>query len=426
VQADLRLVPHATLSGVVVDEDGEPYPTASVTALRYSFETGHRRLSTVDLAQTNNKGEFSLSKIPPGHYLLCADIARLAFGTKAPAPPADGSPETAYAGTYFPGALDVAQAQKIDVAAGAELPSLNIQLRKSKVVRVSGKLTDANGDPIKTASVMLMGGGRIGSMSMTAVNDPQGKFELTNLQPGAYNVVVMQMQGSTPKMTMLPLIVPDNGAQDVVLGARPEATIQGHVMLDGEAKVALQDFPITLTASEGMAVMPASAKADKFGAFTLDHVTPASYDLTLPLSPQGTYVKSVMFNDREALGQILDLSGVTSATLQISLGTNGGKVEAHVSREDKPAPNATVVLVPADPSRRFPQNIRQGSSGETGHATLMDVPPGDYLAFAWEEAEEGMWFDLDFMKAAEVQAVKVQVEPKASQAIDLKLLPAPK
>jgi hypothetical protein len=133
-----------------------------------------------------------------------------------------------------------------------------------------------------------------------------------------------------------------------------------------------------------------------------------------------------MFNDREALGQILDLSGVTSATLQISLGTNGGKVEAHVSREDKPAPNATVVLVPADPSRRFPQNIRQGSSGETGHATLMDVPPGDYLAFAWEEAEEGMWFDLDFMKAAEVQAVKVQVEPKASQAIDLKLLPAPK
>ena len=37
-----------------------------------------------------------------------------------------------------------------------------------------------------------------------------------------------------------------------------------------------------------------------------------------------------------------------------------------------------------------------------------------------------MWFDLDFMKAAEVQAVKVQVEPKASQAIDLKLLPAPK
>jgi len=45
-------------------------------------------------------------------------------------------------------------------------------------------------------------------------------------------------------------------------------------MLDGEAKVALQDFPITLTASEGMAVMPASAKADKFGAFTLDHVTP--------------------------------------------------------------------------------------------------------------------------------------------------------
>jgi hypothetical protein len=40
------------------------------------------------------------------------------FGAKVSAPPADGSPETAYASTYFPGTLDVAQAQKIDVAAG--------------------------------------------------------------------------------------------------------------------------------------------------------------------------------------------------------------------------------------------------------------------------------------------------------------------
>ncbi|MGB7760592.1 MAG: carboxypeptidase-like regulatory domain-containing protein [Bryobacteraceae bacterium] len=424
VQADLKLVPYGTLSGMVVDEDGEPFPSATVTALRYGFQTGRRRTMMADAAQTNNKGEFSLSKIPPGHYFLCADIMRMGFGAKAPPPPADGSPETAYVGTYFPGALDVAQAQGIDVAAGAEIPALNIQLRKSKVVRVSGKLTDANGEPVKTAQIMLMGGSRVGSMSMNMIGDPQGKFELTNLQPGTYNAMVIQMQGSSPKMTMLSLVVPENGARDVVLGVPPEATIQGHVKLDGDARVELKDFPITLTGSEAVAAMPVTGKADKSGAFTLEHVVPTSYDLMLPFSPPGTYVKSVLFNDREELGRVLDLSGMTAGTLQISLGTDGGKVDAKVSRDDKPAANATVVLVPADPNRRCLQTVRKGSSDETGHVTLKDVPPGDYLAYAWEQVEDGAWFDADFMKNTQAPVVKVQVGPKDNQQIELKLPPA--
>jgi len=259
---------------------------------------------------------------------------------------------------------------------------------------------------------------------MSAVNDPQGKFELKNLQPGTYNLVVMQMQGPSPKMTMLSLVVPENGVRDVVLGVPPEATIQGHVKLDGDAKVELKDYPITLAGSEAMAVMPVTGKADQSGAFTLEHVVPASYDLSLPLSPPGTYVRSVMFNDREALGQVLDLSGVTAGTLQILLGTDGGKVDAKVSRDDKPAPNTTVVLVPADATRRFPETVRKGSSDETGHVTLKDVPPGDYLAFAWGQVEDGAWYDADFMKTTQAPSVKVQVGPKDNQQIELKLPPA--
>jgi hypothetical protein len=80
-QADFHLVPHATLSGRVLDEDGEPYPSAMVSALTYHFGSGRRRMAPVDMAQTNNKGEFSLGKIPPGHYYLCADVMRMEFGT---------------------------------------------------------------------------------------------------------------------------------------------------------------------------------------------------------------------------------------------------------------------------------------------------------------------------------------------------------
>jgi hypothetical protein len=40
--------------------------------------------------------------------------------------------------------------------------------------------------------------------------------------------------------------------------------------------------------------------------------------------------------------------------------------------------------------------------------------------------EDGAWFDPDFVKAAQGQALRVQVGPKANEAIQLKLLPASK
>jgi len=227
-------------------------------------------------------------------------------------------------------------------------------------------------------------------------------------------------------VSMQTLVVPDKKLENYVLGARPEAAVQGTVAMDGEAKVDLKAFPVGLIPAEGVAVMPVTGKADETGAFTLDHITAASYDLNLPLSPEGTYVKSVMCNDGEALGQSLDLSTITAGKLRIVLGTDGGKVAGRVSRDDKPMPDATVVLLPADPSRRFPQRVRRGSSDESGQVTLKDVPPGDYLAFAWEKVEEGVWYDAEFVKAAESQAVKVQVRAKGNEAVELQLSPAAK
>jgi len=62
----LRLVPLGTASGRVLDEDGDPFPSATVSALKYTFVQGHRRLVAADFAQANARGEFNLGKLPPG------------------------------------------------------------------------------------------------------------------------------------------------------------------------------------------------------------------------------------------------------------------------------------------------------------------------------------------------------------------------
>jgi hypothetical protein len=196
------------------------------------------------------------------------------------------------------------------------------------------------------------------------------------------------------------------------------------VVVDGEAKVALRGFPVSLLPADGLAIMPAAAKADEEGAFTLAGVTPARYDLNLPFAPAGTYVKSVTFNDRSVPDGALDCSAIAAGVLRIVLGTDGGKVEASVSSGDRPSPNATVLLLPADPARRFPHAVHRATSDTAGRAVLKDVPPGDYLAFAWENVEDDAWFDAEFVKAAQPDSAKVQVGPGGNQQVELKLIQA--
>ena len=424
-EVEFRLVPQGAVAGKVVDEAGDPVGDAAVTASKYSYASGRRQLQPADTGTTNDRGEFRLGKLPPGRYYLSAELSALNFLDSTPPPPKDGSPETGYVSTYFPRTTDVQQAEAVEVKAGGDVPGFVIHLQKSRVVRVKGKLVGADGNPLKQAQIMLMSGARPGSMRMAAVNDPEGKFEIANLSPGSYMAMTMQLNGSTPTMTMQPLIVPNENLSDVKLGAAAEGSVTGKVTVAGDGKIAIKGLGI-MVGGEDSPVMPATATVDESGAFTLKKISSAPYDLNLPRVPPGSYLKSVLWNGREKLGEPLDFSAGTTGDLQVILGTDGATFDAKVSRDDKPAADATVVLLPEDAGRRHPETTRTESTDDTGHATFKDVPPGNYLVFAWEKVEQGDWFDPAFVKAAANDAARVTIGPKDNQHVELKAIPAPK
>jgi hypothetical protein len=248
---------------------------------------------------------------------------------------------------------------------------------------------------------------------------------MANVAPGSYLAMTMQMTGASPTMTMQPLIVPNENMTDVKLGVAAEGSLQGRVVVAGDGKVALKGVGIMLAGDEDAPVMPAMGTVTESGAFTLTKVASTPHLLSVSRVPPGAYLKSILWNGRDILGQPLDLSAGTGGDLQVVLGIDGGKLDASVSHDDKPVSDATVVLLPEDPSRRYPETTHSEESDDTGHAAFKDVPPGNYLLFAWEKVDEGAWFDPAFVKALASEATKVTIGPKESQRVEIKVIPKP-
>jgi hypothetical protein len=211
---------------------------------------------------------------------------------------------------------------------------------------------------------------------------------------------------------------------DVKIGTVQEGTLQGKVTVASDAKVELKGIAIMLEGGEDGPTMPANGRVDESGAFVLKKVAATKYGVSVSNVPAGAYLKSVLWNGREKLGEMLDFSAGVAGDLQLILGAGGGAFDAKVACDDKPVPNATVVLLPEDAGRRTRETTRSESTDDAGHVAFKDVPPGNYLVFAWEKVEEGDWFDPVFVKAASNDATRVTIGPKDNQHMDLKAIPA--
>ena len=72
----LAMMPTGSISGRIVDRDGEPLGRAQVQALQATYREGRKILKIVQSVQTNNVGEYRLFWLPPGSYYISARPGR--------------------------------------------------------------------------------------------------------------------------------------------------------------------------------------------------------------------------------------------------------------------------------------------------------------------------------------------------------------
>jgi 5-hydroxyisourate hydrolase-like protein (transthyretin family) len=427
-----RMVPSATLTGRVFDEEGEPMPMVNVQALRYSYAQGRRQLVTAGGGNTNDLGEFRIWGLAPGRYYLSATLSPgVAFVGGATVPGGPAQPEEGYAPTYFPGTNDPARASAIELRAGEEVRQMDLTMQQSRTVRVRGTILNAvTGQPGRGAQVMLMaresGARTFFVRSNAVVEGAEGSFELRGVVPGSYYILALWFDGDKAYSARGTVEVGSADVDGVSLIISPGVDIPGRVTVEG-GELLKADLRLALAPrDEGVTFGASGSTVKADGTFRFANVGEGAFNVQVFPLPEGYYLKAVRVGAEDVLVPGLTVTrAALAAPLEIVLSAAGGRVEGIVLTEEQlPAHGTFVALVPRRELRGLPQFFRTTTTDQFGRFALRGVAPGEYRVFAWEEMEPGAHLDPEFLSAYEEKGVKLDVKEAAQHQVELKLIPA--
>ena len=464
----MQLPRGAVITGMVLDERGEPAIHVDVRALRYVNAGGQRRTMSGPGDQTDDRGIYRLHSLQPGEYAVCAtlhnrgprtdaerirneiDGIRRGIDSAPPAarqqmsarlrqlladlPPGDDG-VTGYAPTCFPDARS--NAPTVAVAAGDERSGVDIQLQLTPMARIEGTVAGPQDVPLTDVQVMITNTDEfLGELTRSGASvEAGGRFVFRDLPPGRYSLTARTMRFRRPAQEMVPvkpgtsdltlwanLDIEVNGADvtGVVMDLQRGVQVTGQVVFQPTSKPPprLTEAQVALSpaAPGGMTFMFGSnlqVNLDASGRFTLDNVVPGKYRLSafVPGS-QGWVMESVTADGEDALDFPLDVTAKGVSNVSVQMGDritelSGTVVDGH----GRIAADHTVLLFAADAKYWVPQSrrIRSARVDADGRYVFRSVPPGEYRLVPVLDLEPASWFDREVLEQLEPSSVRVTI-----------------
>ena len=186
-----RMVQGGVISGRVRDFRGEAVAGYQVFLMKSEYTAdGKRRLTDAAGTVTDDRGEYRLYWIPPGHYYLLA--SQFLKGKKDGLGP-DVVPDQVFPTTYYPGVADLPRAVTIEIRPGAELGAMDIVLPQPAAYRIRGRVIDGStGRPPPQVEMVFSPRSITGAVVddrkdySTRYDSATGGFEVRNVVPGEY------------------------------------------------------------------------------------------------------------------------------------------------------------------------------------------------------------------------------------------------
>ena len=479
-QISMPLARGGVITGLVVEESGEPAYGAAVRAYRWIVKDGARVLQQAGgTASSDDRGMYRIPGLLPGQYIVTASgresfeigvegmayfkvletigsagdaqIAlradRLIIDKAEWAPDAANTPKTGFVTIYYPGTTQASSASTIAVAISEEKAGIDFRLQLMPIGRLSGVITGADG-PVRGATVSLIDQGQIpGNGVRETRTSADGKYTFNGVAPGQYTV----MARATPKGAGLEagareavaFLASDELAQnakrraelaatigraaqlwgtseigfdgrdvaDVNITLQPGLTVAGRVVFEGgtgpvpdPSRMSLTLTPVGQNRATGEAGMATPGPVDPDGQFTIRGVVPGRYTISVAAGAPGGYsLRSAVFGGVDVLDQPFELNGshpINGGVVTLSARTTdvSGTVQ---DASGQPMPGVTVIVFASEeqfwtPNSRRIQAVRPATDGRYAFKNL---PPGDYRVVAVVDADQGQWFDPDFLRS---------------------------
>jgi protocatechuate 3,4-dioxygenase beta subunit len=429
----LRMQPAAVLTGKILDSDGDPMTNVSISVSRYPPTSARWREQNPGYTGTNDLGEFRISGLAPGRYLVSAYAAGRSRQTGEPEQKDHAKEELFYTTTYYPGTADKSQAVPVEVHAGEEVP-INFGLVAARGFQIRGTAPKAN--PGTFAEVMLVSRNE---RSQTRVDSraigSDGTFEFQGVLPGSYSLrLVVRSFPDRQTMTSAPVNVEvSSGDVDGVrLQTAPGSRVHGRLRLDGGQKIDWSQLSVFLSSDNETDSMvsygnqPTFARVKNDGFFEIKDVPAGTYRVIVESNDHALrdYItKSVNLDGQDVADSGFTVGGATYA-LDIVISARGGTIEGTVlDDKDHAVPNATVVCIPSAEHRKRRDLYQQNTTDQQGHFRLRGLNPGEYTVLAWEDLEDD-YRDSEFLKSNEARGQNVRLDEGDRKSISLKVIPS--
>ena len=433
----------AVIAGRIVDDGGEPVAGTNVSAMRFMFMSGTRRLvpggGEGSQDRTDDQGNFRLYGLPPGDYYVSAAASNsnnfMAAGMNNTE--ADG-----FAPTYFPGTPSVSEATRIPLKAGQEMTGANFALIVARLARIRGRALNSRGEPIIGGMLMLapadpMMGMNFGMNMSNAQVAADGSFQFANIAPGRYNLTVRPrgMPGANSEFAVMPVTVGNEDIDNLFVTTGVGATVTGVITTDDGSVPsfradAVQIFAQQVDPSFSM-IGGGPTKINEDFTFEMNSV----FDRRLirgavGMGPtnisSGWYLKAVFYDGQDVTDTGIDFQpGRSYEGLQVIFTQKATELSGVVTDDrGKPIVDATVIIFPATRDKwvsmsRFVRTIRPDTNGK--YSVKAMPPADDYLIIAVQSLEPGQFSDPEFLERAKEEAKSFTLNEGELKAVDVKL-----
>jgi hypothetical protein len=413
---NLKLVPYGTISGILVDEDGDPIRNLPVAAMRWRYSSSGRELQSVKNAASNDLGEYRIYDLPAGKYFLKIDPPRLFTGGPRPT--------DSFAPVFYPGVPQISGALVQEIAPGQQLRGLNFNLRHAHFATIHGQVIAPGGADTHAGLLIVTDGGDGTTSTGGGTGSPDGKFTFAGIPPGPIYVTGGYNLNGQQYDTMVEV---DVGAEDIKgleLRPVPPMDLTGTIRIAGQTSIKPSQIGLNLRGPSAGRHQEERATVRDDGSLLFRQTNAGKYRVDLG-HLQNLYIKSVQWGTQDITDSGLDLlNGIPPRTeLTITLGADAGQIEGIVTTEkSEPADSATVTLVPTGTHRSSPFH-KATVADSAGHFTIRGIAPGSYKLFAWNKVDtNAIVYDPDFLRPYEVLGQAIEVAATDKKVTELKVI----